>query len=82
MDNQTKIKCPNCGTAIDVEDILSHQLEESLKKKFQAELITEKKKFESQTEALNKAKEEFELKKLKENELFQEKLQTKLNETT
>ncbi len=63
MENQTQIKCPNCGTDIDVQDILSHQLEESLKKKFQAELVAEKKKFESQAEALNKAKEDFEAKK-------------------
>ena len=80
MENQTQIKCPNCGTDIDVQDILSHQLEEGLKKKFQAELATEKKKFDSQAEALNKAKEDFEAKKLKENELFQEKLQLKLKE--
>ncbi len=30
MNNQTKIKCPNCGTEIDVQDILSHQLEEEI----------------------------------------------------
>ncbi len=80
MENQTRIKCPNCGTDIDVQDILSHQLEEGFKKKFQADLAIEKKKYESQAEALNKSKEEFEIKKQKENELFQEKLQIKLKE--
>ena len=78
MENQTKIKCPNCGT--DLEDILSHQLEEGLKKKFNAQLTEEKKKFEKEHEVLAKAKEEFEQKKLKENELFQEKLDAKLKE--
>jgi len=32
MKNQTKITCPNCGTEIDIQDVLSHQLEEDLKK--------------------------------------------------
>lgn len=80
MENQTQIKCPNCGTDIDVQDILAHQVEDSLKKKFQAELTAEKKKVSNELENLTKAKEEFEAKKQKENELFQEKLQLKLKE--
>jgi pimeloyl-ACP methyl ester carboxylesterase len=28
MDSSTQIKCPNCGTSIDVQDILAHQLED------------------------------------------------------
>jgi hypothetical protein len=80
MTKETQIKCPNCGTSIDVQDILSHQLEDELKKKFNAQLTEEKKKFEKEHEVLAKAKEEFEQKKLKENELFQEKLDAKLKE--
>lgn len=80
MANNTQIKCPNCGTSIDVQDILSHQLEDELKIKFNAQLAEEKKKFEKEHEILNKAKEEFEEKKQRENELFQEKVDTKLKE--
>jgi hypothetical protein len=80
MTKETQIKCPNCGTSIDVQDILSHQLEDELKKKFNAQLTEEKKKFEKEHEVLAKAKEEYEQKKLKENELFQEKLDAKLKE--
>jgi hypothetical protein len=80
MTKETQIKCPNCGTSIDVKYILSHQLEDELKKKFNAQLTEEKKKFEKEHEILAKAKEEFEQKKLKENELFQEKLEGKLRE--
>jgi hypothetical protein len=80
MTKETQIKCPNCGTSIDVQDILSHQLEDELKKKFNAQLTEEKKKFEKEHEILAKATEEFEQKKLKENELFQEKLDAKLKE--
>lgn len=80
MDNQKKIKCPNCGTSIDVQDILSHQLEEEIKQKYQLQLAEEKKKYEQDFELLNKAKEEFEQKKKKENELFQERFDKQIKE--
>ena len=44
MNNETQIKCPNCGTSIDVQDILAHQLEEEIKQKYQAQIAEEKKK--------------------------------------
>ncbi len=78
MKNPTKITCPNCGTEIDVQDVLSHQVEESLQKKYNAKLAEEKKKYESEAEKLKKEKEEFEKRKEKENELFAEKLREKL----
>ncbi len=80
MKNETQIKCPNCGTSIDVQDILSHQLEDELKKKFNTQLAEEKRKFDKEHEILNKAKEEFEQKKQREDELFQEKLDAKLKD--
>lgn len=78
MKNQTKIACPNCGTEIDVQDILSHQLEEDLQKKFNAKLIEEKKKYLEQEKSLIKAKEEFEELKKQESDLFEQKLSEKL----
>lgn len=80
MNNQTKISCPNCGTEIDVQDILSHQLEEDLQKKFNAKLKEEKKKFENQEDELNKAKEAFEKLKKNESKLFEQRLTEKLKE--
>ena len=80
MQTQTQIKCPNCGTSIDVQDILAHQLEDEIKQKFQSQLADEKKKYEAEFENLNKAKEEFEQKKKLENELFQERLEQQLKE--
>lgn len=78
MQNETQIKCPNCGTSIDVQDILSHQLEDELKKKFNAQLSEEKKKYEKEHEDLKKEKEEFEQQRQKDNELFLEKVDAKL----
>lgn len=80
MKNDTQVKCPNCGTAIDVQNVLSHQLEEDFKKKYNAQLAEEKKKYEKEFEQLNQQKEEFEKKKQKENELFQERFNAKLKE--
>lgn len=76
--SESKINCPNCGTSIDVQDIISHQLEEEIKQKYQAQLVEEKKKYESEFEVLNKAKENFEKRKKHENQLFQERLEKQL----
>ena len=78
MNNDTQIKCPNCGTSIDVQDILSHQLEEEIKQKYQAQIADEKKKYESEQEKLKQEKLNFEQKKKRENELFQERLENQL----
>ncbi len=80
MEKEAKILCPNCGNEINVNEILYHQLEDDFKKRFSAQLAEEKKKYSSELELLNQQKEEFEKKKQKENELFQEKLQMKLRE--
>ncbi len=80
MERETKIECPKCGTEINVNEILYHQLEDDFKKRYTAQLAEEKKKFDAEFEILNLQKEEFEKKKQKENELFQDKLQSKLKE--
>src|SRR5665647_2065830 len=80
MKNNTQIKCPNCGTSIDVQDILAHQLEDEINLKYQSQLAEEKKKFDAEFEGLNKAKEQFEQKKKQENELFQDRLEKQLKE--
>ncbi|MCF8465121.1 MAG: DUF2130 domain-containing protein [Flavobacteriales bacterium] len=80
MNSETQIKCPNCGTSIDVQDILSHQLEEEIKQKYQSQLAQEKKKFEEGFEELEKAKDAFEQRKKQENELFQERLDKQVKE--
>ncbi|UMB53818.1 DUF2130 domain-containing protein [Lutibacter sp. A64] len=80
MKKETQIKCPNCGTSIDVQDILSHQLEEEIKKKYQSSIAAEKQKYEASLESLNKAKAAFEQKKKQENELFQNRLEAQIKQ--
>jgi len=50
MPNKTTIKCPNCGTEIDINEALYHQLENKHKK----EWLDEKKKQEAEIEAKRK----------------------------
>ncbi len=50
MDNQTpsQIKCPNCGEAINVTEVLSHQLADKLKSEFEAKARQQKKLLEKE----------------------------------
>lgn len=82
MKNQSQINCPNCGTSIDVQDILKHQLEEEINQKYQAQIAAEKKKYEADFESLNASKVAFEEVKKKENELFKQRLAKQLKENT
>jgi hypothetical protein len=80
MQNSTQISCPNCGTSIDVNDILSHQLEEQIQKKYHAQLADSQKEIKTKELQLATEKAQFEEKKLRENELFQERVDSKLKE--
>ena len=91
MKNDTKIACPDCGTYIDVQDILAHQLEDEIKKKYQEQLAKEKKESEARMQQIQKAQEEqaatlakekvnFEEKKKQENKIFQERLEKTVKE--
>lgn len=50
MSKQTTIKCPNCETEIDINEVLYHQLEN----KYRSEHLAEKKKLEAEIEAKRK----------------------------
>ncbi|MBI3141646.1 MAG: DUF2130 domain-containing protein [Bacteroidetes bacterium] len=76
----TKIKCPNCGEAIDVQDVLAHQLEVQIQQKYQNDLAQVRQQMAEKETALAMARAEFEDKKQKENELFKEKLEKQLQQ--
>ena len=58
-----KIECPNCGFEIDVNELLYHQVDEQLKKKYNDELAQERNKFQDQLGALDVQKAELDLEK-------------------
>jgi len=92
--SQTSIKCPNCGTQIDIDEIFYHQIEEKFKqqhlseqKKLKDEIEAKRKEYKThldavkaQESALNEEKEKFdeELRKATKEQLKIEK--TKLAE--
>ncbi|MCH7822571.1 MAG: DUF2130 domain-containing protein [Proteobacteria bacterium] len=78
--DQTTITCPNCGTEIDVNDILYHQVDEQLKKKYQDELQREKKVLQSQTSELEQQRKDLEEEKRKQSELLSQQVTEQLKE--
>jgi len=80
MSTESHIKCPNCGTDINVNNILSHQLEEEIRQKYQAQLTEEKQKYQKEKDALYNEKEEFEKQKKQDKALFEERLEKQLKE--
>lgn len=80
MENTTRIKCPSCQTSIDVQDILSRQLEENYRRQYDTRMAAEQKKFDEQMDQLRKAEDDLAQRKRRENELFQERLDKRLRE--
>ena len=70
MSKQTTIKCPNCSTEIDINEVLYHQLEN----KYKSEHLAEKKKLEAEIEAKRKEyKTHLDSLKVKEEEFKEQK---------
>lgn len=80
MEKQNTIKCPNCSTVIDVQDLLAHQLEEEYKAQYLALRAEDQKKLAENEALLTQAKQQFEETKKRENELFQERLERQIKE--
>ena len=80
MEKQNTIKCPNCSTVIDVQDLLAHQLEEEYKAQYLALRAEDQKKLAENEALLAQAKQQFEETKKRENELFQERLERQIKE--
>ncbi len=59
---EINITCPECGNQIDVDEILYHQLEEDVKKKYREELRNFKKKIEQRESDLSLRTKELEKK--------------------
>jgi hypothetical protein len=70
MSAQNSIKCPNCGTHIDIDEIFYHQIEE----KFKQQHLLEQKKLQEELEAKRKEyKAHLHTLKAKEDALKEEK---------
>ena len=63
MKNSTTIACPKCGESIDVNDVLKHQIEDSIRHEFQEKAKRQEEKIAIDKEQFEKEKLEFEKKK-------------------
>ena len=69
------IKCPNCGTELDVQNVLSADVEQKLRQQFEKQLQQSLNQVNADKKKLEEDQKQFEEKKKNENELFQQKLQ-------
>ena len=69
------IKCPNCGTIIDVENVLAADIEQKLQQQYQDKLQQSLHKVEEDKSKLLADVAQFEEKKKNENEIFAQKIQ-------
>ena len=58
--NKTVIQCPECGKDIDINDVLTHQLEKQFTEKFESEREAEKKKISVLEKKLSEEKDALE----------------------
>ncbi len=69
------IKCPNCGTVFDVENVIAADIEQKLQQQYQDKLQQSLIKIEEDKRKLETDQLQFEEKKKNENEIFAQKLQ-------
>lgn len=71
----TNIKCPNCATVFDVENVLSADVEQKLRQQYEEQWKETQGKINLERKKLEEEQRIFEEKKKSENELFQKRLQ-------
>jgi len=70
----TNIKCPNCGTGFDVENVISSELDLKYQKEYQKRIQEAFSKMEQDKKRLEEDQLAFEEKRKKENELFLQRI--------
>jgi hypothetical protein len=70
----THIKCPNCASDIDVQDVLSADAEQKIKQQYEKRLQASLAQVAGEKKKLEEEQRSFEEKRKRENELFAQKL--------
>lgn len=73
-----QVKCPKCGSEIDVQDILAHQLEEEIKGRYQEQIREIQEARAREQEKLREEKEKLDAQRRKQEEEFNDRLQQQL----
>ena len=71
----TNIKCPNCATEFDVQDVLSADVEQKFRLEYENKLQQSFAQLNQEKKNLEDRQKQFEETRKKENEIFQQKLQ-------
>jgi hypothetical protein len=83
MEKETAlITCPKCGTEINVNEALYHQLEDQIKKTYEKKSAKKEKEIQKQLEDIEAAKEQVKKEREKLNELVDKEVRTKLKSET
>lgn len=77
---KNRIICPSCGTPIDVQDVLAHQIEDQVRNELNAKSLEQNKEIEKVKEALKKQQKELDEKTRDQKEYLDSKLQSLLKE--
>ena len=64
----TNIECPNCGASIDVNQVLSHKLDEELRSKYEAQAAKDRKQLSAQLNAVEVQKQKLAEEKLQQKQ--------------
>ena len=70
----TEVKCPKCGSFVDVESVIAHDLGDKLKKEYEGKLRDSLMNLQADKDRLLEEQKAFEEKKKKENELFSQRV--------
>jgi hypothetical protein len=73
--SNNNIECPNCGHKIDVQDILYHQVDESLKKHYAEELAKKESFYREQQETLETQKQMLVAEKKQQDYFFAQRIE-------
>ncbi|MFA8450319.1 MAG: DUF2130 domain-containing protein [Bacteroidales bacterium] len=78
MKDNSKITCPKCGNNIDVQNILTQQLETEFQIKFKKEVETQQTVYESKLNSLERERKLLEKQKFEEKIILEKKLEEQL----
>lgn len=75
---KTQIKCPSCGHKFNLEDVLTEDVEKSIREKYEAQHKEVEAALRKRQQEFERQQQDFEEKKKRENELFADKLKAEL----
>lgn len=78
MKQENKIICPHCGNEIDIETVISHQLEDKYKNEFNSKIKELELKYEKEKETIKQQQETLSKQKEEQENLIQEEVKKKV----